>query len=266
MVIVAGCLIGPVLLAAIAFSALGGRPTDISAAKNLQRGRVVKLAAPRSGFEFSSIAELIEAVEPSVVQIKTYAGLGSGFVLDRSGLIVTCNHCIENALVAEVVFSNGRRTAVRGLVKAARDRDLAVIAIEPSELLQPLALAERPPKKGDPIVAFGSPVGLSFSTSEGSVSGLRTGQELMDLGGVYRGTFDLRPSVSLVQITASTMPGNSGGPVVDFSGNVIGISSFVVNWHGQVYEFCISAAEIQSLTEDLGDTITPLWDFKIDDH
>jgi S1-C subfamily serine protease len=67
-----------------------------------------------------------------------------------------------------------------------------------------------------------------------------------------------------VQITATTMPGNSGGPVVDFAGNVIGISAFVVNWHGQEFEFCISAAEIEKIVADLDGKIRPLWDIDID--
>jgi S1-C subfamily serine protease len=62
-----------------------------------------------------------------------------------------------------------------------------------------------------------------------------------------------------VQITASMMPGNSGGPAADFSGNVIGISSFVVSWRGQMYEFCISASEIRRVVDELDGEISPLW-------
>jgi S1-C subfamily serine protease len=219
----------------------------------MQRGRVAKLSTPRDESEFSSVTQLVEAVEPSVVKIESKDGIGSGFVLDPSGLIVTCHHCIDGASDAEIVFANGRRVPILRVVTIAPDRDLAIIEIRPRERLVPLPLAKRRPKKGEPIVALGSPAGLSFTVSEGSVSGLRTGAELSDLAGVFRNPRGLSPDVTVVQITASTMPGSSGGPVVDFSGNVIGISSFGLNWDGQKYEFCIAAEEIHRLVAEMGD-------------
>lgn len=256
------CLAASGLLAAILYHTLSS--PDQVIVKDLQRGRVAKLSPPRSELEYASIAELVEAVEPSVVQVETSTGFGSGFVLDESGLVVTCHHCIDNVMGATVVFSDGRRIPVLGAIKASPECDLVVLAIDPSGPLVPLPLAKRTPKKGDPIVAFGSPGGLSFSISEGSVSGLRTAQDLKDLPGVFRTVTGLSPNVALVQITASVMPGNSGGPVVDFSGNVIGISSFVLNWQGQMYEFCISAEEIRNIVAYLDQETTPLWQMNDD--
>jgi S1-C subfamily serine protease len=226
---------------------------DVDAATQMQRGRVAKLSPPRSDSEFSSVTELIEAVEPSVVKIESKHGIGSGFVLDPSGLIVTCYHCTDGAGDAEIVFANGRRVPILRVASIAPDRDLAIIEITPRERLVPLPLAKRRPKKGEPIVVFGAPAGLSFSVSEGSVSALRTAAELSDLAGVFRNPRALARDVTVVQVTASLMPGNSGGPVVDFSGNVIGISSFLLNWDGQKYEFWISADEIHRLVAEMGD-------------
>ena len=62
-----------------------------------------------------------------------------------------------------------------------------------------------------------------------------------------------------MQIAAATMPGNSGGPIVDFSGNVLGITSFALDWHDRTYEFCISASEIQRLVARLDGKMVPLW-------
>jgi putative serine protease PepD len=236
------------------------RPVDV---ENLERGRVARLSAPLSNLEFRSVTELVEAIEPSVVQIKTNTGLGSGFVLDETGLIVTCYHCIEDAYEAEVIFEDGRRATVIGVCKIAPECDLAILSIRAPRRLAPLPLAGQMPKKGTPIVAFGSPAGLSFTVSEGSVSGLRSGTELFDLNGPFRGSLrgdrglSLSLDVRLVQITSSTMPGNSGGPVVDFLGNVVGISSFCLNWNGQMLEFCISAEEIRRIANNL-DEVTPL--------
>jgi len=61
-----------------------------------------------------------------------------------------------------------------------------------------------------------------------------------------------------VQITATTMPGNSGGPIVDFRGNVLGVSAFGLNWHGQMLGFCISAQDIQEVASQLDVELTPL--------
>jgi S1-C subfamily serine protease len=247
------------VLAALSYSTFSSPAADRAAAQKLRRGRVAKLSAPRSEFEFASVTELIEAVEPSVVQIETRSGIGSGFVLDASGLIVTCHHCIAEATEADVVFADGRRSPVLGVLVDSAAADVAVLVVQRRESLAPLALAPRPPKKGDPIVAIGSPVGLSFSISEGSVSGLRTPDDLKDLPGPIPISMDLSPNLQLVQYTASTMPGNSGGPVVDFSGNVVGISSFVFDWRGQLFEFCIAAEEIRKLIADLELQVTPLW-------
>jgi S1-C subfamily serine protease len=254
---VAGLIVVGVFILALSRQAGG-------AAEDLQRGRVARLSSPRTEFEFHSVTELVEAIEPSVVQIETNAGMGSGFVLDASGLVVTCHHCIENAFEAVVIFENGTRAPVIGVCKASPELDLAVISVRAPKPLVPLPLAGILPKKGAPVVAFGAPAGLSFTVSEGSVSGLRTGAELVDLHGPFHGSlrgdteFSLSPKVWLVQITSSTMPGNSGGPVVDFLGNVVGISSFGLNWNGQMLEFCISAEEIRTLAADLDAEVTPL--------
>jgi S1-C subfamily serine protease len=253
---VAGGIFGIVLVALVAHGVIHNSVSQ--RVEKLERGRVARLSAPRNEKEYKSVTELIEAVEPSVVQIKAGGSIGSGFILDESGLIVTCEHCFRDAIDAEVVFANGKKLPVLGVARLAHECDVAILVVESSFKLRPLPLADALPKKGEPIVAFGSPAGLSFSESEGSVSGLRSVDELSQLPGVFRMSLPLSPSTSLVQITASTMPGNSGGPIVDFSGNVLGISSFVLDWHGHTYEFCIAAAEIRKVAAKLDGKVTPL--------
>jgi hypothetical protein len=185
---------------------------------DLRRGRVAKLSVPRSDFEFRTISELVEAVEPAVVQVQTTFGQGSGFVVDPAGLIVTCHHVIEGARFAKVIFPDKREVEVVG-VRALRPKsDLAILQVDTDEPLPALALAGTTPKKGDPLVAFGSPVGLSFTVSEGSVSALRTYGELFELEErLYSNiNFTVAPGCKVVQFAASTMPGSSGGPVVDY--------------------------------------------------
>ncbi|NJM41880.1 MAG: trypsin-like peptidase domain-containing protein, partial [Anaerolineae bacterium] len=81
----------------------------------------------------------------------------------------------------------------------APECDLAVLVVKPSKPLVALPLAPKEPKKGEPIVAFGSPAGLSFSISEGSVSGLRTAGELDDLREPFQASIGLEPSTKLVR-------------------------------------------------------------------
>ena len=101
-----GLLLSAIVVATAMF------PADLSPElrENLQRGRVARFSPPRSKFDFASVTELIEAIEPSVVWIKTNKGNGRGFVIDESGLIVTCFHCIDGHKAAE---SSSRTEAKR---------------------------------------------------------------------------------------------------------------------------------------------------------
>jgi S1-C subfamily serine protease len=235
-----------------------GRLSRHAAARNLQQWRVEKLAGAHNGPAHASAVTLVEAVEPSVVHIETNSGFASGFVAHESGLIVTCYHCIEEATRASVVFASGRRMEVLGTARIAPQHDLAVLVIRPHRSLVPLPLVDEEPKKGEPVVAFGSPAGLSFSISEGSVSGMRRAGTLARLPGEFRRSVGLSSATKLVQISASVMPGNSGGPVVNVAGNVVGVCAFVLSWEGQSYQFCISAEDIRQVLSELDVEIRPL--------
>ena len=240
------------------------KQTGAGASAQFHRGHLARLSAPRNTSEFSSVVELVEAVEPAVVQIETKLGLGSGFVLDASGLVVTCQHCIGDQREATIVFADGRREHMVRMYAQAPERDLAIIQISRLRPVVALPVASREMKKGEPVVAFGAPEGLSFSVSEGSISAMRTSADLVEVlrGPEYENMFHgnnilgFTSDVSLVQITAATMPGNSGGPVVDFSGNVIGICSFAMNLHGQHFGFCVSAREILRLVASMDEQDT----------
>jgi S1-C subfamily serine protease len=250
---------GILVLAIIALAAHGFREKpDIKYAGQFYRGRVAKLSPPDDQHEYASAAKLNHAVEPSVVQIETSRGIGSGFVLDKSGLIVTCWHCIQDEACATVVFADGKRLEVLGTAAIAPACDVAILVVEPSDSLVPLALAEAKPWKGERIVIIGSPGGLSFTRSEGSVSGLRIAGTLSEIDGKFHKSFSLAPSVSLVQITALMMPGNSGGPVVDFSGNVIAIASFGLTRDEETFNFCIDSSEIRRVFAARDGLLMPL--------
>jgi putative serine protease PepD len=140
---------------------------------------------------------------------------GSGFVVDSSGHIVTAAHVIDGASSIKVTFSDGTtRTAT--LVGQDDATDMAVLKVDPSGLnLHPLTLGGSASLHvGDAVVAIGSPFGYQESLSTGVVSGLdRTIQAPNGFTVAHA-----------IQTDAALNPGNSGGPILDSAGHVIGIA------------------------------------------
>jgi S1-C subfamily serine protease len=141
---------------------------------------------------------------------------GSGFVIDRSGLILTNAHVVDGASKVTVQFANDRTTEARLLGKD-RSTDLALLKVDPKGLdLTPLQLGSaRQVQVGDPVVAIGNPFGLSRTLTTGVVSALQ--REIPGLNG-----FSIN---GVIQTDAAINPGNSGGPLIDSAGRVIGINS-----------------------------------------
>jgi putative serine protease PepD len=174
------------------------------------------LVAPDSG---EPVADVAEALLPSIVQIDTGGGVGSGVIYDSAGLIMTAAHVVESAAVVDGVATvdvrlfDGR--VVTGTVVGADAvTDIAVIQIEESGLTAaPLALDEKP-RVGQLAIALGSPWGLDSTVTSGIVSAVD--RTLTDFAG--------ENSRSMLQTDAAINPGNSGGPLADREGRVIGIN------------------------------------------
>ena len=153
---------------------------------------------------------VVRAVEPSVVQIETSEGLGSGIVVDRRGNIVTNAHVIGNATRFTVTLYNGRRVPAT-LVGSFPPEDIGVIRITPRNL-RPAAWA-RTATVGEIVMAIGNPLGLRASVTQGIVSAVgRLGEE---------GNGVVLPDT--IQTSAAINPGNSGGALVNLRGAVVGI-------------------------------------------
>jgi S1-C subfamily serine protease len=135
--------------------------------------------------------------------------LGSGFVLDRAGHIVTCSSVVEDAESIEVSLWNGRRVPAR-LAGSDDVTDLAILEVAPDLGLEPLAIgpAARP---GDWVASFGYPYGMAHSISAGMVSLVRPADALQSLHG-------------LILSDAAVNPGCNGGPLVDTAARVVGIN------------------------------------------
>lgn len=156
---------------------------------------------------------LVMRVRPSLAVIRVAdrdgvrSGVGSGFVIDSKGLIATNFHVIGESRTFTVELYPGKKYKVIGIEASDRNRDLAIIRIDPEGTeLSPLPLAEEPATQGMGAVAFGNPLGLKHSVVQGIVSALREieGQEL-------------------IQLAMPIEPGNSGGPLMDEQGRVHGI-------------------------------------------
>ncbi|GAA4221918.1 S1-C subfamily serine protease [Streptosporangium album] len=163
--------------------------------------------------------EVIAGVLPSIVQITTDNGLGSGIVFDGSGHIVTNAHVVGRAKRFQVTLASGGASRTAKLVKAFNLGDLAVIKVDDPAGLRPAVFGDSARLRvGQIVLAMGNPLGLSGSVTNGIVSALgRTISEPTDSespGATITGA---------IQTSAAINPGNSGGALVNLSGQVIGI-------------------------------------------
>lgn len=176
-----------------------------------------------------SIADVVEAVYHSVVAIntevmaldifytpRTQKGAGSGWIIDKDGIIVTNNHVVEGAKKVTVELSDGRtfETDTKN-IHTDQFTDLAVIKIDATNLPSARIGDSTNLRVGDWVVAIGNPLGQGIRAKEGTVSGLKVSLDV-DEGQ----TLD-----DLIETSAAINPGNSGGPLVNMKGEVIGITS-----------------------------------------
>jgi len=179
-----------------------------------------------------SLAALYNNVDPGVVTIIAYGSgtgndaLGSGFVIDTNGNILTNMHVIASAVSIEVDFPSGYMVA--GTIAAKDpDSDVAVIHVDaPAGELHPLTLGDSSLVKiGDPVVAIGNPFGLYNTLTFGIVSALgRTDQALSSTSANSSYTIG-----DMIQTDAALNPGNSGGPLFNLKGEVIGINRSILS-------------------------------------
>lgn len=176
----------------------------------------------------TGLPELYEQVNPGVVSIRTLTvegpGLGTGFIWDQEGHVVTNFHVVKNADDLEVDFPSGFKT--RAVVLGTDpDSDLAVLELDslPKEMVVLEKGSSRDLKVGQTVVAIGNPRGLSSTMTVGVVSALgRTMDSLNQAPG--GGAF---ATGNIIQTDAAINPGNSGGPLLNLAGEVVGINSAI---------------------------------------
>jgi len=192
------------------------------------------LPAPLPGARApQSFADLAAKADPAVVFVKTLQerrgvtgrrrvvgeGVGTAFVYDPNGLIITNNHVIDEASEIHVIF--GRKREVKATIVGRDPRtDIAVLRVEEKNLpFLPLGNSDAL-RVGDWVVAIGNPFALAHTVSAGILSA--KGRTIADVKGLDEsGYYDF------LQTDASINPGNSGGPLLDMSGNVVGINTAI---------------------------------------
>lgn len=178
-----------------------------------------------------SLIEIFEKSEPGVVSVNVQrfdtidrSGVGSGFVFDKRGHIITNAHVVVNAQKIIVTFLDGRSYNAE-IIGLDNYTDIGVIKVNADrDTLKPLLLGDSSNLKvGEPVAAIGNPFGLSGSMTSGIVSQL--GRLLpSDLG------FSIP---DIVQTDAAINPGNSGGPLLNMRGEIVGINTAIQSVTGE---------------------------------
>ncbi|HEV2645458.1 MAG TPA: trypsin-like peptidase domain-containing protein [Acidobacteriaceae bacterium] len=195
----------------------------------------VASAAPAYDAEEQQNIAVYKKAIPSVVNITStevrfdffygpvpQTGQGSGFILNKQGLILTNNHVIENGQKVEVTLYNDKHHYKAQVVTVDKAHDLALIKIEAPNLV-PATLAETSTglTVGQRVYAIGNPFGLSGTMTRGIISAIRD----------VRGP-ESNPIEGAIQTDASVNPGNSGGPLLNSRGEVIGITTMIASNNG----------------------------------
>ena len=176
-------------------------------------------ASPAAVTGTTSYSSVVRQVVPSVVQIRTQDGLGSGVILDDKGHIVTNAHVTGDATRFQVQLAGDPAPRSAQLVGSYRPDDLAVIRADDADGLKPARLGDSSQAKpGDMVLAVGNPLGLTSSITDGIISA--TGRAVTEPGSADA------PAATLpnaIQTSAAINPGNSGGALVNLAAEVIGI-------------------------------------------
>ena len=180
------------------------RPTNASLAYEVIRPSLVRV-------------EVLQQTGPTAVE----AGLGTGFVIDETGIILTSLHVVRNAARVRVVFAD-ESTSEASLIASQPESDLAVLRprIVPDDIVPATLAGSGMLQVGDEVFVVGHPFGIDNSLTAGVVSGLRRNYRSPRTGETLR---------NLIQFDAAANPGNSGGPLLNRDGEVVGVVTALVN-------------------------------------
>lgn len=190
----------------------------------------------------TSLAPLVKAVRAGVVNISTHnegqsQSLGSGFLINPDGLVVTNNHVVERAQRITVRLADGREFAAT-VVGRDPSTDLALLRLPDAKELPTVTLGDSDQLEiGDWVVAIGNPFGLDQSVTHGLISAR---ERVIGVG----------PFDDFIQTNANINPGNSGGPLFDMRGDVVGVCA-AIQRQGQGIGFAVPINLVKDLLPNL---------------
>jgi S1-C subfamily serine protease len=199
------------------------QPAAQKLAKGLSAGDIYKQDAP--GVVVVTATSVTSQQNPfdpfGAPQQQQQQALGSGFVIDGAGHILTNAHVVLNAQKVQVGFSNGKTYSAK-VLGLDRSSDVAVLKVDvPSDALSPLTLGTaKDVHVGDPVVAIGNPLGEDRTITSGIISA-----KAREIDSLVPGT----KIFGALQTDAAINHGNSGGPLIDANGRVIGITSQILS-------------------------------------
>ena len=203
--------------------------------------------------------DIFKSVTPAVVEIHTrqsdpaarqaggtvsMIGLGSGVLVSRDGKVITAAHLVQAADSVEVDFVNGDKVAARVVSSEPETTDVATLQLDrvpPAAIVARLGDSDRT-QVGEPVFVIGAPLGVSHTLTVGHLSGRRRSD--MTLGGTTRAEF--------LQTDAAINIGNSGGPMFNMDGEVIGIVSHILSLTGgsEGVGFAVASNVVRRLLEE----------------
>ncbi len=215
----------------------------------LWKERSPRAAGPSDFRPPTSLAPLVRAVRPGVVNISarnqgSSRSLGSGFVINADGLVVTNSHVVERAQRILVRLADGREFDAQ-VVGQDPSTDLALLRLEGARGLPTVLLGDSDQlETGDWVVAIGNPFGLDTSVTHGIISAR---ERVIGMG----------PFDDFIQTNALINPGNSGGPLFDMRGDVVGVTTAIVS-QGQGIGFAVPVNLVKDLLPNLLSNGRPL--------
>lgn len=231
---------GPVSVADIA-EELQESVVLISSSQAIKGAGGVPLPSVPKGSPFEEFFEDFFYKQDPKDLLREATSTGSGFVIDPSGIIVTNNHVIEDAEEIVVAFNDGTRLTVVKVLGRDPETDLALLKVEPKKPLKAVKFADSEKLRvGDWVMALGNPFGLGLSVSVGVVSAKNRV--------LKAGSYD-----NYIQTDAAINRGNSGGPLFNMDGEVVGVNTAIISPSGVSVGigFAISSSTASPVIEQL---------------
>ena len=249
------------------FALLFGVLAGVAIGVVIERGDVNEMVAGPT-YDEAAVTALFERISPSVVELIVHRldgtlDTGAGFFVDSDGHVVTNSHVLDGAESIDVSLSDGRVIA-GSLLGSSPSDDLAMLSVDPDQVrdVRPLVLADSNElRTGQLALAIGSPLRMRNFLSVGVVAGIGDSPPLLR---DRRAAPALqRPIPNMVWTDASLLPGNSGGPLINSEGEVIGVTSAVqVSAQGDIgIGFAVPSNILASLIPRLkeGQVISRAW-------